>query len=119
MMTFPFGRTVTVWREVQNRFGDETVTEERTMSGCALYPTGSTEGGDTARGGGEVGGDRSTLIVSELTMLCPPGSGITATHRVRLPDGSVWRVVGQPNSWLHPMTGWTPGEQVNLQRVQG
>jgi len=107
-VSFPYGETVTVWREITDKFGDVTVVEERTVAGCGVAPRTSTE--DNA---GRV------RVTTGITLYCPPGSGITATSRVRLPDGTVWRAVGTAGKWMSPLTGWYPGDQVELERVTG
>lgn len=107
-MSFPHGQTVTVWQETVDRFGDVTVTGERQVGGCGVAPRTSTE--NTA---GRV------QVVTGLTLYAPPNSGIAATSRVRLADGTVWRVIGDPGRWQSPLTGWYPGDQVELERVTG
>ena len=118
-----FGRTVVVFREIRDDFGDVTVEDEREVSGCAWYPRRSVEdvgGGSTIAANQRTGAGTGAVQVSTgLTMLCPPGSGITATHRVRLPDGTVWQVLGEVGSWVSPLTGWTPGDTVELEQTTG
>jgi len=107
------GETVTVWREVRNEFGDDVVvTEERTLSGCAVAPRsvpGSSPETDGAR----------NIVVAGRTLYAPPHSGLTAHHQVRLRDGSVWRVEGEVGAWRSPFSGWYPGDQAELERVTG
>ncbi len=105
---FAFGQSVTVWDEVTDKFGDTTVTGERAVAGCAVAPRTSTED-NTGR----------VQIITGLTLYVPPGAALTATSRVRLPDGTAWRVVGDPGRWRSPLTGWYPGDQVELERVRG
>ena len=111
-MTPAFGETVTVWLEERDRFGDVTVTGERTILGCAVAPRTSVE---------DVGsGSRPRATVTTgMTLYVPAGSGLTAQHRVRLADGTVWRVEGSPGRWRSPFTGWYPGDQIELERVTG
>lgn len=119
----PFGQTVTVFREVRNEFGDVEHTDERKLTGCAVYPRNSVEedGTGSGRGGGRrtSAGSGAVQVSTGLTMLCPPGSALTATHRVQLDDGTVWQVVGHPARWSSPLTGWSAGEQVELERTTG
>jgi len=107
-VSFPHGETVTVWREITDKFGDTTVVEQRTVAGCGVAPRTSTE--DNA---GRV------RVTTGITLYAPPGSGITATSRVRLADGTTWRVAGDPGRWRSPLTGWSPGDQIELERVTG
>jgi hypothetical protein len=118
-----YGRTVTVFREVRDDFGDVTVQDERDIPGCAWWPRTSVEdfgGGSTLGGSVRTGASTGAVQVSTgLTMMCPPGAGITATHRVRLPDDTVWVVVGAPGAWQSPLSGWMPGDTVELEQTTG
>lgn len=112
---FPHGQTVTLLAETRDRLGDVTLTEDGTVTGCAWAPrtTSSSVHGSTED-------ERSRMqVTTGLTLFAPPGSGITAAHRVRLPDGTVWSVIGDPGAWRSPFTGWAPGDQVELERVTG
>jgi hypothetical protein len=118
-----YGRTVVVFRETRDDFGDVTVVDEREVHGCAWFPRQSVEdagGGSSAFAGARTSASSGAVQVSTgLTMLCPSGSGITATHRVRLPDGTVWQVTGAAGMWQNPLTGWTPGDTVELDQTTG
>ncbi len=107
-MSFPYGESVTVWREITDKFGDVTVVEQRTVDRCGVEQHTSTE--DNA---GRV------RVATGRTLYTPPGAGITATSRVRLADGTTWRVAGDPGRWRSPLTGWSPGDQIELERVTG
>ena len=111
-MMFPFGEPITVWLEERDRFGDVTVTGERTIAGCAVAPRTSSEDQGT-------GNRPRASVTTGLTLYVPPGAGLTAQHRVRLANGSVWRVEGDVATWRSPLTGWHPGDQVELERVTG
>lgn len=107
-MRFHYGITVTLLLQVEDRFGDETTTEVGTITDCGWAPRTSTEDED----------GRSQVIRGRV-LYAPAGSGITAQHRVRFPDGSVWRVEGDIGPWRSPFTGWAPGDEVQLERVTG
>ena len=107
-MSFPYGESVTVWREITDKFGDVTVVEQRTVAGCGVEQHTSTE--DNA---GRV------RVATGRTLYAPPGAGITATSRVRLADGTTWRVIGDPAAHRSPLTGRYPGDTVELERVTG
>jgi hypothetical protein len=114
-MTFPFGEEATAWREVRDRFGDETVVDERTLHGVAFAPRVSSEPGTDRR---------TAIVLTGMTLYIgdpgPTGSGLDARWRVRrISDGTVWRVAGTPARWVNPFTGWDAGEQVELDRVEG
>lgn len=113
-MTFPFGQAVTVWLEVRDRFGDVTVTDERTVTGCVVAPRTSTEGANASERA-----RRDATVTTGVTLYLPPGSGLTAQHRVQLADGTTWRVDGTPGRWMSPFTGWRPGDQIELTQVTG
>ena len=108
-MSLPYGETVTVWREIMDKFGDVTaLVEQRTVDGCGVEQRRSTE--DNA---GRV------QVATGRTLYAPPGAGITATSRVRLADGTTWRVIGDPAAHRSPLTGRYPGDTVELERVTG
>jgi hypothetical protein len=109
-MTFPYAETITVYREQRNRFGDVTRADERRIEGVAFAPRTSSE----------AGGDMRTAVVrSGLTVYIPAVSGLTAQHRIVRADGTEWRVAGAAAQWRNPLTGWAPGEQVEVERVTG
>lgn len=110
-MSYPFGRTVSVLREDSNDFGDDTLTLERTIEGVAVAPRTSVEPGQDRR---------TAAVTTGRTLYLPPGAEPpTAKHRVQFDDGSLWRVVGDPADWSNPLTGWAPGHQVEIERVEG
>lgn len=113
----PFGQAVTVYVEVRDaRHGDITRGDERVVEGVAWWPRTSVEGSGTPGMGADL---RTARLTTGLTMLAPPGHGITARHRVILPDGQEYRVEGAPGQWRSPLTGWSPGDQIELERVEG
>lgn len=117
---FPYGVDVTVYTETRDRYGDVTLDGERVVRGCALAPRMSAESDGAGGGqGSAVSGTRQATVVTGLTLYAPAESGITALHRIRLADGTVWRVQGMPAVWRSPFTGWAPGEQIELERVTG
>lgn len=106
-MTFPFGETVTVTRQTQTTYGDRTAGASHDITGCAVWPTTSTEaiyGQDT--------------VVWGLTVLMPPGSDVLATDTVTV-RGVVYRVNGQPELFQSPLTGTQAGVRVLLQGATG
>lgn len=111
------GETITVWLEISDRFGVVTVADERAVVGCAVFPQTSVESTGVGPGQGNQIGRLS--VTSGITLLVPPGAGLTARHRVQLADGSLWEVSGEPGRWRSPLTGWAPGDQVELERSTG
>lgn len=104
-------QTVTVWLETRDKFGDVAITGERTVSGCVIAPRARPQSDP------ETSGPR-LQVTSGRTLYTPPNSGLTSQHRVRLPDGTVWRVEGEPGQWRSPW-GWYPGDQAELERITG
>jgi len=116
------GVRVTVIRVVIDDWNDEKLTDSHQIDGCIEYRAGSTE---TTSGGQDVLSDYRTL-------LAPPGSDITYTDRVLIhPPGvdlvpagdtatrkaNTYQVNGRPVDWTNPLTGWSPGMQVDLVRI--
>lgn len=112
---YPHGQDVTVYREERNRLGDVVIVEERVLHGCGIAPRTSSEPGGDPR----VGTAGRTTVTTGITLYAPAGSVITARHRVRLADNTVWEVQGEVGRWQSPLTGWAPGVVVELDRVTG
>lgn len=106
-MSIEFGETVTVTRQSVNAYGDHTDGATHTISGCAVWPTATTE---TIQG--------QDVVVYGLTVLMPPGSDVLATDTVTV-RSTVYRVTGQPNLYQSPLTGTTSGIEVVLQAAAG
>ena len=55
-----------------------------------------------------------------LTVHVPPEAAPEPGGQVRLPDGSVWTVEGNPEDYTHGFHGWSPGLLVvHCKRVEG
>lgn len=106
---FPYGITVTVQRQAEDRFGNFTTASEHPVGPCGIDYTGSSETSQTP----------SDTVNRQATLYVPAGADLTATDRVVLPDGSRWSVVGHTADFTSPMTGWNPGMTVQLQQVSG
>lgn len=110
-MIVPFanGLTVTIERPGGlTRFGDRLPSAAHTVSGCALYPSASSE--DTTQ--------RDTVI-ADWYLLAPYGSDIKASDIVVLPGGARYEVDGSPGSYASPFSTWKPGMKVTLRGVTG
>lgn len=107
-MRFDHGVTVTVHRTAVDRYGDTSTTSSHTIDGCGIAHRSSAENTD-----------RRDTVVTGLALLAPPGSDITATDVVELPDGTRWDVDGDPVAPASPFTGWAPGVRVALTRATG
>ena len=113
--------TVQVWRPDavggEDDWGDPGTGATHEVAGCWIAPRSSSERED----------QRDTVIVG-LSLFAPHGADIRARDVVTLPvDPFVpiayqekrWRVQGEAGSWANPLTGWTPGVEVALERVTG
>lgn len=111
-MIFPHGETVVRIRLTpggRDPYGDpigdvETRTD---IAGCAVAP----------RQAGEQIGQGRIAATSGLTLYVPPGADILPSDRFEV-RGTVWEVEGEPAVWRSPFTGWEPGREVVLTRVE-
>jgi hypothetical protein len=79
-----------------------------TVGPCAFVP------------GSEAEATQGAYQVTALAdIYIPAGTPVTPQDRVIMPDGQRWQVVGQPNSWKSPFTGFQAPVQVRLRRVTG
>lgn len=101
--------TVTVLAVTADRHGDKTPTPVGTLTGCPWAPGPSSEDTDNRAQVIETG----TLYPPKLTI------AVTAQHRIRFPDNTVWEVDGEPQQWGNPFTGSRPGAVIHLKRVRG
>lgn len=94
-------------RDLDGDLSGETVAGK--IVGAAFAPGQSSE--DT---------DRKAQVSTTATLYVPPGSfAVTAQHRIRFPGGLVWKVAGTPGIWINPLTGWSAGGEIRLERVTG
>jgi len=105
--SFPAGTPIVIVRQNQDRFQNWTDGEKIPVT-CAIDYTTSTE--DST--------DRET-VRQEATLYAPAGTVFLATDRIQTPDGARWQVVGSPNLWQQPITGWSPGVAVHIELVSG
>jgi hypothetical protein len=110
----PFGQTVTVYRPGgADAFGDPQPGATHDVGPCAVWQNTSAEdmqGRDT--------------IVTTRTVIAPPGADIGVADLVYLPGDDQakparWQVDGDPARWHDPMSGWEPGVEAQLKRVNG
>jgi len=106
---YPFGVRVDVLSTTRDEHGDTTTILVGAIDGCAVAPVTSTE--DT---------DQRAQVDTIADLFVPPTAvSVTAQSRIRLADGTVWRVDGTPQWWSNPYTGWSPGAVVRISRVTG
>ena len=109
-MNFGVGtRPVTVWIETGDRFGDAVISDERVIWGCAWAPQISAESTNY----------RTATVTTGIVLYAPPDANLSAQHRIRLDDGTVWRVTGDPGFFRNPIGGTDEGVQAHLERVTG
>ncbi|WP_338601630.1 hypothetical protein [Saccharopolyspora sp. SCSIO 74807] len=108
-MRFANPITVTVRRFAVDGFGDETVTAEFTLTGCALAQQ-SSEG---------TPGDFRQETTTRLRLLAPAGAALHAGDEVTLPGGARFRVSGTPSTPRSPFTGWRPGLVADIEDMRG
>lgn len=112
--------TVTVTRlraaaGATDRYGDPTdgTDNELAIHGCGLAPRTDEENTSNGRRNGRHG------VPIGWTLYAPYGADIEPTDRVRLPDGTVCDVEGEPADWEHMWTDWQAGTAVALKRYEG
>lgn len=104
----PFGITVTVNHRAQDPLGGRTTTGTDTVTGCQFIPGTSLEKMDLR-----------DEVTDNGILVMPPGSPISATDQVVMPDGTVFEVNGEPKAPVSGWTGWQPGILVPLQAITG
>lgn len=109
---WPFAVTVTlVTTTVTGRddYGkDILATVETPSPGWVVWP--ATQGSEATQG--------QDIITDTVVALAPPGTVVKATDQVKV-FGRTYEVQGNPWSWQSPLTGTTPGVQVDLKAVTG
>ncbi len=107
------GSTVIVHRSTTttDRYGNEIPgpwVAAGSIDGCAVAPRSTSELSDGGRQG----------VIVGLTLFMPPGADIGPHDRVEV-DGRMFEVEGDVGRWQSPLTGWAPGDQVALRKVEG
>lgn len=68
----------------------------------------------------EKGEDSVLRTIDFLHVHLPPTEAVNAASRVRLPDGTEWDVVGNPEDYRHGFHGFDPGlVVVHARKVEG
>ena len=108
-MSFPFGEAVTVLAEQRNPItGVSVLVEDRVIDGCAWAPGSVLQASIDSQ---------HAEVRTSRTLFTPPGSGLAVGDRVRFANGSVWEAVSDAGAWRSPLTGWAPGDEVQLIRT--
>lgn len=121
-MSIGYGTTLTVRRQQRNSDGDLVGSGVDTaLGGWLIAPANTTEQADGTR-------DSSTLELDAYGGPAQadirPGDRVYLADDPRLNTGGQpvpppWQVVGWPQRWGNPLTGWEPGNVVRLRRVTG
>lgn len=111
-MTLPFGLTVTLVRNTKSGVdadGNDVYTATNVkVPGCAFAPAGSVE----------TLGNQDT-VTSTPQLYLPSGTVVAAIDQIIIPTQGTFEVDGEPADWgSHPMTGWTPSNNIVLKLRQ-
>ena len=109
-MRFAYGETVTrIRQQGRDQYGDPVgePVPDVDIAGCGVAP----------RQAGEEIGQGRVAVTSGLTLYMPPGTDVLPSDRFEV-RGVVYEVDGEPGDWRSPFTGWRPGMEVQLTRVQ-
>jgi hypothetical protein len=114
---YPFGETVQVLDgTATSRDGyNNDVPSYPVKATYTNVPVAPSDGNGT--GGNEYTDGRETVVIG-LSVYLPDGADVQAVDRVRV-RGADWEVVGDPQAWQSPYSGWRPGTPVALRRVTG
>jgi hypothetical protein len=123
MSGYPYGETVTRLRgqPVADPYSADSLTldfstpTELPIDGIAVAPVASAA---TATESRNALNESRAAIQDGFTLYLPEGGDITSADRVRV-RGGIYRVTGQPQDWVSPLTGWHPGLVINVERVIG
>ena len=117
-MDFAFGETIIVWRAPAGRdkYGDRSYVEDHEIRGVGVEYRNAWEPPTTLH----TAVDNREATVYEVRLFLPIGSDVLASDLIELPgDDLKYRVIGRPERWHHPMTGWDAGVRVYLKRIEG
>ena len=119
MWPFEFGETVVVLRarRVEDPYSGESRLDwddplEFPMEHCAVDARAVGEAAEPADN------PIRDPIITGRRVFGPHGWDVTPEDRMRV-RGEVWDVHGEPFDPVSPFSGWAPGTQVDLKRVEG
>lgn len=87
---------------------DWSEPDELEIEGVAIAPGTSTETRTENR----------TTISSGMSLYCSPGMDVKPDDRIRARSG-LWEVDGEVADWRNALTGWNPGAEFSLKKVEG
>ena len=105
-----FDQAVTLIRRTKgtvDQLGNDTFTETPVALRAVVGVINGTEQ--------EQGRDTAT---KRVPVYLPPGTEVSHLDAVEI-DGERWEVEGVPTRYMHALTGWTPGVEINCRRVTG
>lgn len=109
-MFAPHRTTVTLVRRTKaapDAFGNDTWTEALTEVPAVLGIINGTE---------QVQGRNSGT--ERVPVYLEPGTDVSRVDAVII-NGETWEITGVPTRYVHALTGWRPGVEINCQRVTG
>lgn len=116
MFPMPFGATVDRLRRrmVKDKYSQELTLADwsnpdtETLVGVAIAPGSSTE----ART------DNRLLVRTGMSLYAAPGVDVLPGDRIRA-GAEIWNVTGEVANWTNPFTGWQPGSEFRIEKVEG
>lgn len=116
-MSYPFGESVQILDgAVTSR--DTYGNDVRTFPVKATYTNVPVAPADANGAGGNEYTDGRDTVVIGLSVYLPDGAAVAPADRAVV-RGETWEVIGDPQAWQSPFTGWRPGIPVALRRVTG
>jgi hypothetical protein len=119
------GVNILVQRTTFDRYNDRTYTDHHIIEGCLEFVGFSTTGRISTNT------EVENSVMDRRTIYAPFNADILPTDRVILigqdkvfPPANdprrrtaAYQVLGQPMDWQNPLTGWSPGTEVGLEKV--
>lgn len=116
MFPLKHGETITRLRRrmVLDPYSGETTlgtwdgADELSIEGCAVAPSSTSEPLNANR----------QMVITNMSVYGPPGMDVLPEDRIRARSG-LWDVAGESARWSNPFTGWRPGDEFPLKKVDG
>jgi hypothetical protein len=119
------GINILVQRTTFDRYNDRTYTDHHIITGCLEFIGFSTTGRINPNS------ELENSVTDRRTVYAPFGADIQATDRIILlgqatvapaandpiRKTAAYQVLGKPMDWENPLTGWSPGTEVGLEKV--
>jgi hypothetical protein len=93
--------------------GEETLgtwadADEHPIEGCAVAPSSTTAPVN----------DNRQMTITTMSVYGPADMDVLPHDRIRSRSG-LWEVDGENAAWANPFTGWRPGDEFPLKKVNG